>query len=206
MGSIYFTNVLRVFKNICKSKKLLQIASNKKQPRLSRSQYKLILAFLFLCLSFFISLSAYNVTSDQAVKSWIANNVPKKSDFLLISKTFKFREVTYLDLLHASIRSLPSQTDLNGSLWMSSDGFWVAYYYDENYASIPLIMTSHFDIYTVKSKIKRKKLSKLKKLIPENWNYLGRGWPALQLFLNSYKIPKKSKSINLWKDPRQIYY
>src|SRR6185369_10315338 len=135
---------------------------------------------------------AYEVTHSQAIENWEKTHRPSLSFLQVVLKAYGFHEMNDEKKIQKILNILPAHEVQAGTIWVDEKLHWFIFF-EESYF-----------IYTL-----------LESLLPSHWQSLGKGWRALEKWLDLLKsqniqfspvdLPSTAKK-EIFQDPREIVY
>ena len=162
----------------------LPIPRFKASPQHKRS----LRALVVLLIAGALGLKAHELTSAESRAAWERAHPPSPVVWRYALGSRGFREIIDPDALHRAARTLPSQAEPEGSVWISSDS-WVTVYAPSEEGGLR--------IYCTRCKPK-----------PLHWTLQGKGWVGLETALASLaSAPRSAPSARgPARDPLEIQY
>jgi len=149
----------------------------------------------FFLLALVLGVWANGIAEMEAISKWERNHLPSERIFKFALGSRGMHQVQDLNQLQKVMRSVPSRLDEMGSIWISTDANWAAYYSSPDQAL-------QAQIYCLRCSNR-----------PEKWKPLGIGWRGLEDALDeidkntllSKPLAQKKKG-RLPRDPRELIY
>lgn len=156
---------------------------------------KRLFSALLLGSSLLLGVWANELSELEAIKKWERTHLPSERLFEFAMGSRGLRGVSEPRQLQKLIRSITTHLDATGSVWLSSDLNWVAFYSNPDQG----IQVQFYCLECLK--------------LPQNWQPVGIGWLALEqvtgvldqrkseIHLSAVRNPK-----TVFRDPREVVY
>ena len=163
-------------------------------------------ALLLIIAAIGLGIWAKETTELEALQSWQLSHLPQRSVWEHGLGARGFKPLNELRLLQEVTRSLPTSLDDLGTVWISSNSYWVAIALPaKEKEALPQEAPERLQIYCLKC---TKSPMEWK-----NWETLDRGWTGFEKSLSRIdRLPKQAtlsqsprKKQKVW-DPREIRY
>ena len=157
------------------------------------------LGLALLVLSLGLGAWAYEASTDDALWGWKSRHFPSNDAWSSALGSRGYQSVTQADRLNRVLRTLPSQLDVSGSVWSTTDQNWIAIYpRDAGEGTGAPVLYCY-----------------LCEELPLAWNPEGRGWDGFDQTIIKMdrglpalrgRKPKKSQKREEYHDPRELRY